>query len=212
MMINGGTEVTSGPILSNALGNLTTAANGLAGMTANFTVTNLSSLDLGGMTLNPGVYSFSSSANQALDTVLTLDADGENNAFWVILVQSSLTFGANDVITISDPGSNDGIFWVTETGSVTFGADDQLLGNFISDQSITIASSDTLSGSVLAMQGSVTSLDNTDTINADNYAGGLTYAADGTTVVAVPEPALVLWLAPLGAMGFVLWRRPIGRI
>jgi MYXO-CTERM domain-containing protein len=34
----------------------------------------------------------------------------------------------------------------------------------------------------------------------------LMYGPTGN-VVPVPEPAAFLWLAPLGAMGFALWRR-----
>ena len=39
-----------------------------------------------------------------------------------------------------------------------------------------------------------------------DWTGGLAYNISGN-VAAVPEPSAVLWLIPLGALGFAFWQR-----
>jgi hypothetical protein len=56
------------------------------------TTLDLTGIDLGGMTLVPGVYSFASTA--AVNGVLTLDAAGDHNAEWIFKVGSALLFPA----------------------------------------------------------------------------------------------------------------------
>ena len=71
----------------------TTAYNGLANMP--FT-SNLTGQDLGGLTLTSGVYHFDSSAQ--LTGTLTLDAQGNNNAFWVFQIGSALTTASSSSV------------------------------------------------------------------------------------------------------------------
>ena len=78
VVTGGGVITTDTSVVDPALADLTQVENGLAAMP--FTLDE-SGLDLGGMTLLPGVYSFSSAA--MMNGNLTLDANGENNAFWV---------------------------------------------------------------------------------------------------------------------------------
>jgi type VI secretion system secreted protein VgrG len=82
--VTGGAIYGPGGVSDPAQSNLTTAYNGLAGMPVSSNG-NLSGQDLGGLTLKSGVYHFDTSAQ--LTGTLTLDAQGNNNAFWVFQIQ-----------------------------------------------------------------------------------------------------------------------------
>src|SRR5271166_4171632 len=86
----------------------TTAYNGLAGLAVTDVLTGT---DLGGQTLAPGVYFFASSAQLTGD--LTLDAQGNDNAYWVFLIGSTLTTASASSVNFIDlgPTPNDGLFW-----------------------------------------------------------------------------------------------------
>jgi hypothetical protein len=215
-VINGGTIIATGDATAQARADLVTARAGLTAMavTTNFTATPT----LGGRTLTPGVYHFDAAAD--LTGALFLDAQGQNNVYWVFQIGSSLTTAANASVSLINPGSNlgsdNGIFWNAGTTFI-FGATNTILGNYLAGTSITIGAGASGSGRALAL--AAVTLDNTQLdvwggpdvpgySAGSDWSGGLTYDG-GFNVVAstVPEPAAVLWLAPLGALGFVLWRR-----
>jgi hypothetical protein len=77
---------TTDPVAQQAQADVTTAYNFLAGMPMN---ADLTTQNLGGMTLAPGVYFFSSIAE--LDTTLTLDGQGDSNALFVFQIGETLT-------------------------------------------------------------------------------------------------------------------------
>ena len=60
--------------------------------------TDLTGTDLGGLTLVPGVYCFSSSAG--LTGALTLDAQGDVNAQWIFQMGSTLTTASDSTVSI----------------------------------------------------------------------------------------------------------------
>ncbi len=124
-----------------AQNSVTTAFNGLAAMTP-FTVL---SGDLGGMVLTSGVYRYSSSAQ--LTGTLQLDAQGNNNAYWVFQIGSTLTTAGSAVVQVINPGSNntcdDGLFWQVGT-SATLGGSTAFQGNILADQSITLVTGATI--------------------------------------------------------------------
>src|ERR1022692_2953749 len=60
--------------------------------------TDLTGTDLGGLTLVPGVYCFSSSAT--LTGTLTLDGQGNANAQWVLEIGSTLTTATNATVAL----------------------------------------------------------------------------------------------------------------
>lgn len=161
-----------------------TGYNFLAGLSFN---QDLTGQDLGGKTLDQGVYFFSSSAQ--LTGALTLDFQGLSNAMIVFQIGSTLTTASASMVNIINPGSNDEVFWQVGS-SATLGTTTDFYGSIIADQSITLTTgADVNCGRVIALNGAVT-LD-TNTINTGNCAGGT-----GTT----PEPGTIALVATGGAI------------
>ncbi len=79
--------------------------------------TNLTGSDLGGLTLTPGVYCFSTSAQ--LTGILTLDMQGDSNSVFVFKIGSALTTASNssvmEINSGSDPACN--VFWQVGTST-----------------------------------------------------------------------------------------------
>jgi hypothetical protein len=206
-VITGGSIIATGPITEQAQVDFAKAAAGLDLMTS---TTNLSGDDLGNMTLAPGVYTFDAAA--ALTGTLTLDADFENNAFWVFQIGTTLTTMTGSSVNVINEGTNggsdDGIFW--DAGSaIVIGVSSQVLGNYLAGTSVTFDTS--ANGSARALAVDAISLD-TNIVNSQggpsnsDWTGGLTYNLSGQ-VVPVPEPAAFAGILSLGALGLVFWRR-----
>jgi hypothetical protein len=141
-----------------AQSDLTTAYNTLFGLSS---TGNLTGVDLGGKTLESGVYTFNSSAQ--LTGTLTLNAQGLANQYWVFQIDSTLTTATASAVDIINPGANEGVFW--EIGSsATLGTSTLFEGNIVALTSITMNTSATITcGRALAQNGAVT-LD-TNTLN-----------------------------------------------
>jgi Ice-binding-like len=126
----------------------------------------LTGRDLGGMTLAPGVYCFSSTAGQAAATTLTFDAEGDPDAVWVIQVTTGLTV-MNDAkaIVIGGPLSLAcRIFWAVGT-AVTMNGGSQSLGNMLASTATSMLTDATLSpGRAFGQTAGVTLLSNTVSI------------------------------------------------
>jgi hypothetical protein len=159
--------------LTTAMSDLTTAYNTAAGLTPTSVndYTTFNGGNLGGLTLTPGVYFFSSSAD--LTGTLTLNDEGNPDAVFVFQIGSSLTT-AGSVVTINDPSSTPGmsVFWQVGT-SATLGTSTAFEGNILAADSITLDTSATdLDGRLLAETGAVTLDDNTLTAPPAEVQGG----------------------------------------
>jgi hypothetical protein len=157
-------------LLTTAMGAVTTAYNQAAGLThsaVDYTTLGSGTGNLGGQTLTPGVYTFSSIAS--ITGTLTLNDEGLTDPVFVFQIGSSLTTasGSSVVEENTAPGNIDGtsIFW--EVGSsATLGTGTAFDGNILANTSITLDSGATdLDGRLLAgavaPTGAVTLDDNT---------------------------------------------------
>jgi len=163
-------------------------------LSARTTTQDLSGQDLGGLTLTPGVYSFSSSAQ--LTGNLFLNFLGNPNSTFVFKIGSALTTasGSSVLETTGAPGAN--VFWQVGS-SATLGTGTRFQGSIIADQSVTLTTGASIScGRAIALNGAVTM----DTNVISNECGGATST--------VPEPGSMALLGT-GMLGLfpVLRRR-----
>jgi hypothetical protein len=115
----------------------------------------LSGTDLGGLTLGPGVYFFSSSAG--LTGTLTLDAQNNPNAVFIFRIGSSLVTGSNSSVIMINPagGALCNVFFQVGS-SATLGTGTQFLGTILADASVTVETGAGVEGRVVALTGAVT--------------------------------------------------------
>lgn len=145
----GAAIIPTGPVTGQARLDLIDAQVGLAGLPSK---ANMSTVDLGGKTLEPGVYTFDTTA--MLTGNLVLDGKGRNNAVWVFQIGTALTTSVNSTVKVINTGSNGGsdygIFW--NCGSaVTIGANNEIVGNYLAGTSITFGTGSFGSGRALAL-------------------------------------------------------------
>lgn len=160
--------------------------------------TNLTGQDLGGLTLNPGVYCFDSSAG--LTGILTLDALGDPNAVFLFQIGSTLTTASASSVVMIGPDLGDNLFWQVGS-SATLGTTTAFAGNIMAQASITMNTGATLQcGRALALVGAVTLDTNVIGINPD---GCVVDPGD-----PVPEPAAwAMLIAGFAMTGAAMRRR-----
>jgi hypothetical protein len=110
--------------------------------------TDLTGQDLGGMTLYPGVYHFAVGAH--LNGVLTLDAHGEANPYWIFQTETTLVTQAGapnepaaQVVLIGATPCD--VFWQVGS-SATIGTYSEFVGNIVADQMIALNTGAKLQG------------------------------------------------------------------
>lgn len=113
----------------------------------------LTSQDLGGMTLTPGVYCFDTSAQLTGD--LVLDALGDTLAVWVFQMGSTLTTASSSSVTEINGGQAVNVFWQVGS-SATLGTGTRFNGNILANASITLNTGASLIGRALSLNGAVT--------------------------------------------------------
>ena len=148
--------VTYPTMLTQAMGDLTTAYNDAAGRTVNpIGVAG----NLGGQTLPPGLYK-STSSLEISSGDLTLDAQGDANAVWIFQIASSFNMTSGRQVFLSGGAKASNIFW--QVGSAaTFGTTAVMKGTIMAYANITFATGASLEGRALARTESVTLQGNT---------------------------------------------------
>lgn len=174
MIIQGSLHHNDGPT-NIAKADALVAYNSLAGMT---TTQDLTGTDLGGRTLTPGVYSFSTSAQ--LNGILTLDGLGLLDPVFVFKVGSTFITAANSsvILTNGTRGNMDVFFQVGS--SSTLGVNSAFAGTVIASSNNTLNTGATVNGRIVSLNGAVT--------------------LDSNTITAVPEP----YTGILGAVGLAV--------
>ena len=121
----------------------------------------LTGQDLGGKSLVPGLYCFSSSAG--LTGQLTLDAGGVANAVWEFQMGSTLTTGGNSAVLLLNGANPCNVFWKVGS-SATLGTNSAFVGTLLALTSVTLTTGANVSGRALARNGAVTLDSNTITV------------------------------------------------
>jgi hypothetical protein len=202
-IVTGGTIHVADTIAASAQTDLTTTYNNLANAPCN---ANLTGQDLGGKTLTPGVYCFSTSAQ--LTGALTLDGQGNPNAVFVFKIGSSLTTASAASVVLINSASPCGIFWQVSS-SATLGTGTALQGSIVALSSATLNSGASVAGRVLARNGAVT-LDNSSVTVCAGGPGGVgsgpIFPAAATSI-PILSPALLLLLGLFLALAAALVMR-----
>lgn len=152
-VVNGTQHITD-PIAAQAKLDLTTAFNDAAGRTLNVVI--VSTGELGGLTLAPGLYRSGISSFAITSVDLTLDAQGDSNAVFIFQMPSStLTVGNGRKVTLAGGAKSANIFWQVGS-SATLGTTSVTEGTILADQAITLQTGAVLNGRALAQIGAVT--------------------------------------------------------
>ena len=153
-----GTTHQADTIAANAQSAATAAYNDLTGQACN--VGPLGVTDLAGAVLAPGVYCYSSSLAISTGGVLTLDAGGNANAVWVFKVGSTLTTISGASVVLVNGAQQSNVFWQVGS-SATLGSTTVFKGTIIALTSITVTTGVSVSGRVMALNGTVSMDSNT---------------------------------------------------
>ena len=137
----------------------------------------LSGIDLGTLTLPPGVYHFSSSAQLTGTLHLTSTSASDQ---WVFQIGSTLTTASASAVVISGPASAGNVYWQVGS-SATLGTTTAFQGTILALASITDDTSATVQGRLFALTGAVTLDTNTVTVVAGTSpSGALTITTTAT--------------------------------
>jgi uncharacterized repeat protein (TIGR01451 family) len=114
--------------------------------------------DLNGLTLTPGVYC--AGAAIAITGTLTLDLNGDPNAFFLFKIDAALNPAAGAIVRVINTGAGNetcapNTFWQV-AGAVTLGANSSFTGDLLANAAITAGASATVSGRALSRSGTVT--------------------------------------------------------
>ena len=180
-MVTGGVIHSGDAVAMQAQSDLTTAYNALAGLACDH---DLTGQDLGGLTLTPGVYCFSSSAQ--LTGALTLDAQGNPDALFVFQIVSTLTTASNASVLVINGAGSCNAYWVVGS-SATLGTTTTFVGNILALTSIALTTGVQVSGRALARNGAVTM----DTNHVEVGTCGATGTADAGVGTDVDAGAVV---------------------
>ncbi len=184
----------------NAQASLVTAYNMAAGLPCSMSLTGT---DLGGLTLTPGVYCFTSEAQ--LTGTLTLNALGDPNASFVFQIGSTLTTGSNSSVVFINGGVGNNTFWQVGS-SATLGTTTEFTGNILALTDIHLNTGANIRcGRALARNGEVTMDTNIVSINTP----GPGCATGGTEPIPEPSTLLLLATGVIGTAGRLLRRRKV---
>jgi hypothetical protein len=138
--------------------------------------------ELGGQTLNAGVYNSADGTFQITGT-LTLDAEGNPNAVFIFQAASTLITASGSSVNLINGANACNVFWQVGS-SATLGTNSTFRGTILALATITVTTGVTIDGRALARNGAVT-LD-TDVITR---ATCTTPETTGTTVTSSVNPS-----------------------
>src|SRR3989338_4776076 len=130
--------------LTTAVSDMQTAYTDAAGRT-NPTATELGAGNIGGMTLAPGLYKWSTGVTIPSDVTLS----GSANDVWIFQIAQNLDISSAKKVILSGGAQAGNIFW-TVAGQTTLGTTSVFNGNILDQTSIVLNTGATLNGRALA--------------------------------------------------------------
>lgn len=135
--------------------------------------------------LTPGLYKWAS--NVSVTDSITIDGEGDSNAFWIFQIDNRLSLNTGAQIFLSGNANPANIFWQTVEGA-TIGTNAHFVGNILTQADIALQTGASALGRLLA-QTAVT--------------------FDSNEVTIVPESSSYAALLGLGALSLVGIRRRV---
>jgi hypothetical protein len=155
--------------------------------------------NLGGKTLAPGLYKWSTGVLIPTSTDLTLDAKGNAGAVWIFQVAGDLTMNSASHIVLINGAKAENVYWqIAGPTSVTIGTGAHVEGNILAQKAITMKSGASLYGRALA-QTAVTLIGNTIT------------TPDSGAPAPVPAPVVTSIYPTSGRRGTTVYFTSIGK-
>jgi hypothetical protein len=143
-------------VAANAQTDFTNAYNDLASRSAD---TVLSGIDLAGLTLTPGVFSYAAGA-ALTNGVVTLDAAGNAGGLFIFRIAGDLTTTGSVRVHLVNGADPSRVFWQVG-GSATLGSGAKFVGSILAQNNITLNATTLSRGRALASTGNVTISDST---------------------------------------------------
>jgi Ice-binding-like len=184
-VVNGATHANDA-VAAQAQADLTTAFNVAASQPVP-PGNDLTGIDLGGLSLTPGAYGYSTSAQ--LTGQLTLNAQGDPSAQFVFVIGSTLTTASASSVLLTNGASPCNVHWRIGS-SATLGTGTAFQGNLMALTDVTLNTGTSVVGRVLARNG-IVSLDTNSLSNAQCRTGptpaGTETATGGGTTTTGPK-------------------------
>ncbi len=137
-------RVTSATMLTTAVGDMQAAYTDAAGR-INPDFLNLGAGSIGGLTLSPGLYKWTSAVVIPTDVTIS----GGPNDIWIFQVAGTLKMSSAVNITLTGGAQAKNIFWVA-AGAVTFGTTSHFEGNILGQTGINLQTGASINGRMLA--------------------------------------------------------------
>ena len=194
--VSPGTSITGFPASATVVPPFATHANDGAAIAAQTSTTALYTTlvgtggatalgaELGGLTLTPGVYAFSSTANIASGTTLTLTGGG----VFIFKVGSALTANVLSNVLLQNGASACNIFWQVTSAATLNGV--TFAGTVVAQAGVTLGVGASLNGRALTTAAGAV------TMAGGNTIGGCSAAGPGCPVITLSPPTL-----PPGTVG-----------
>jgi hypothetical protein len=160
--------------MTTAVSDMQAAYTDAAGRTPD--VTELAAGNIGGLTLAPGVYKWSTSVTIPTDVTLS----GSQNSIWIFEIAQNLDVSSGQHIVLSGGAQAQNVYWVV-AGQTTLGTGSVFNGNILDQTAIVLNTGATLNGRALA-QTAVTLDANTVTSPASGMASPPSNSVSTTAV------------------------------
>jgi hypothetical protein len=149
-----GTTSAGGTAACNAEAACLTAYNNANGLVPTVALT---SADLGGLTLAPGVYTFPTSG-ATLSTTLTVDGATNHNGQWIFQIATTFTTSVGSKVVLKNGAQACNIYFKVGS-SATIAGGSTLLGNVLAHTSISVGSATSNNGTLCALNGAISLID-----------------------------------------------------